>query len=198
MSDSRQRLIDASTRLFLGGSFHKIGIAEICTEADVNKGTFYHFFPSKLELLLEVIDLYASEMFAKLDELAKSDVSPAQKLRGIFLVPQRDNEAWKAEHGSAPGCFLGNVILELGANEPDVRAKAKAALSRWNTAIVPIVEEFFKAEKIYNLDAKDAAEILIGMAQGANVMAKAKNDPKVFRAYAKLAVELIRAVANPR
>ena len=27
---------------------------------------------------------------------------------------------------------------------------------------------------------------------------KAKNDPKVFRAYAKLAVELIRAVANPR
>ena len=195
MSDSRQRLIDASTRLFLGGSFHKIGIAEICTEADVNKGTFYHFFPSKLELLLEVIDLYASEMFAKLDELAKSDVSPAQKLRGIFLVPQRDNEAWKAEHGSAPGCFLGNVILELGANEPDVRAKAKAALARWNTAIV---EEFFRAEKIYNLDAKDAAEILIGMAQGANVMAKAKNDPKVFRAYAKLAVELIRAVANPR
>ena len=38
----------------------KIGIAEICEVAQVNKGTFYHFFSSKLDLLLEVMDRYVA------------------------------------------------------------------------------------------------------------------------------------------
>lgn len=197
-ADSRTRLLDAATELFTGGSFNKVGIAEICDKADVNKGTFYHFFPSKLDLLIEVLSHYTTEIQKKLETLAASQATPARKLEGIFQISQAENESWKANHGSVPGSFLGNVILELAANEPDVRAKANSALLSWHGAIEPIVKDFFKTEKIHNLDAKDATDVLIGMAQGANVLAKARNDPRIFRAFAKLAIELLRAAANPR
>ena len=65
MSESRERLIAAATELFFGGGFHNVGIAEICDVGRVNKGTFYHFFPSKLDLLIEVIDLYVNDIAAK-------------------------------------------------------------------------------------------------------------------------------------
>ena len=198
MSESRERLILAATELFLGGSFHNTGIAEICDSAHINKGTFYHFFPSKLDLLIEVIDLYVKEIAAKYREIALSDDLPPIKLRNVFKLPQNQNEVWKGTHGTASGCFLGNIILELAATEPLVRTKAKAAIEEWEQALEPVVVEFLKAENIRNLDAPAATEVLIGIIQGAHVLAKVKNDPAVFAAYAQLAVEMIRAAGNPR
>ena len=198
MSDSRERLITAATELFLGGSFHNVGIAEICEAAAINKGTFYHFFPSKLDLLLEVIDRYVTNIAAKYHEIAASAEPARRKLRHVFMVPQNQNEAWKAVHGVASGCFLGTIILELATSEPAVRDKAKWALNEWSKALQPIVAEFLAAENIHNLDAPAAADVIIGIVQGAHVLAKARNDPKVFLTYAQLAIEMLSAAGNPR
>ena len=198
MSESRDRLVSAATELFLGGSFHNVGIAEICDAAKVNKGTFYHFFPSKIDLLLEVIDGYVTGIAKRYDAIAASDEAPARKLRNVFLVPQNQNESWKAIHGVASGCFLGNIILELAATEPVVREKSKWAIGQWSLALQPIVGEFLAAENIRNLDAPAAADVIIGIVQGAHVLAKVKNDPSVFGIYAQLAIEMLRAAGNPK
>lgn len=198
MSESRDRLLAAATELFLGGSFHNVGIAEICTAANINKGTFYHFFPSKIDLLLAVIDGYVASVSKKYEDIAASSDSPVRKLRNVFMVPQKQNEVWMAVHGTASGCFLGNIILELAATEPVVREKSKWAIAEWSKALQPILSEFLKAEKIQNLDVPAAADIVIGIVQGAHVLAKVKNDPSVFSTYAQLAVEMLRAAGNPR
>lgn len=198
MSESRDRLISAATQLFLGGSFHNIGIAEICEAAKVNKGTFYHFFPSKIDLLIEVIGLYVEDVAARYAEIAASDEAPARKIRNVFMLPQKQTESWKAVHGVASGCFLGNIILELAATEPAVRDKAKWALGCWSGALEPIVAEFLEREGIRNLDAASAADVVIGLVQGAQVLAKAKNDSAVFATFAGLAVEMLRAAGNPQ
>ena len=98
MSESRDRLVSAATELFLGGSFHNVGIAEICETAKVNKGTFYHFFPSKIDLLLEVIDDYVAGIAERYDEIAAADDNAARKLRNVFMVPQ---QSWSISLGSA-------------------------------------------------------------------------------------------------
>ncbi|MGL4395574.1 MAG: TetR/AcrR family transcriptional regulator [Hyphomicrobium sp.] len=198
MSESRDRLIAAATELFLGGSFHNIGIAELCAAARINKGTFYHFFPSKLDLLIEVIDRYVRDIAERYREIAGSDDRPARKIRNVFLMPQRRNEVWAAVHGTASGCFLGNVILELAASEPVVREKAAWAIEQWSLALRPIVADFLASEGIRNLDAEAAADVIIGLIQGAHVLAKAKNDSSVFSSFAQLSIEMLRAAGNPR
>jgi TetR/AcrR family transcriptional repressor of nem operon len=53
-SDAHQRILEAGTALFQQRAYASIGVAEICAAAGVPKGSFYHFFPSKQALALEV------------------------------------------------------------------------------------------------------------------------------------------------
>jgi TetR/AcrR family transcriptional regulator, transcriptional repressor for nem operon len=181
----------------MGRSFHNIGIAEICEKADLNRGSFYHFFPSKLDLLLEVMETYITQFEEKFAEIAASKATPERKIRNLFVVPQKANKAWKAVHGTASGCFLGNMILELAGSEPLVRKKSKHALQRWGKAIEPIVAEYLVSTGNPYLDVASAAEAIIGLQQGANVLAKAKNDPGVLASFGVLAIELLRPPADP-
>ena len=188
--------MDSLRSIFVSMSFALFGLC--AHAAKINKGTFYHFFPSKIDLLLEVIEGYVTGIAQRYNAIAASDESPARKLRNVFLVPQNQNESWKAIHGVASGCFLGNIILELAATEPVVREKSKWAIGQWSLALQPIVGEFLAAEKIRNLDAPAAADVIIGIVQGAHVLAKVKNDPSVFGIYAQLAIEMLRAAGNPK
>ena len=54
-SDARNRLLEGADRLFRDQGFAAVGVAQLCAAAGVNKGSFYHFFPSKQALLLEVV-----------------------------------------------------------------------------------------------------------------------------------------------
>jgi TetR/AcrR family transcriptional regulator, transcriptional repressor for nem operon len=195
-SSSRDRLLLEATRLFLRGSFHHVGTAEICEAAGVNKGTFYHFFPTKIALLLEILENYSADIESKYAEIAESRATPARKIRNIFVVPQRENETWKSIHGSAPGCFVGNIILELAASEPTVREASRQALDRWSAAIQPVVADYLASEKIIHLDVASAAELVIGMVQGAQVMAKARNNPALVANFGVAALALLKASAQ--
>lgn len=196
MSESRERVIEAASQLFHGGSFHKVGIAEICAQARVNKGTFYHFFPSKIDLLIEVINRYADGVAASFTAVASSDAAPARKIMDVFSVPQSSNRAWKASHGVSPGCFIGNMILELGATEPLVRERTEWAINEMTRKLHPVVAEFMKAEKIDGCDVPRAADMLMGLIQGAQVQAKAHNDPELFTRFAVLAPSMIRGAGS--
>lgn len=196
MSESRQRIIDAANELFQGGSFHVIGIAEICEVARVNKGTFYYFFSSKIALLIELLELYVAALLREYEAIARTSDAPAEKLRRIFSIPQNRNEAWKKTHGMAAGCFVGNVCLELASQEPIVREKAEWAFKELSKGLEPIVAEVLKQGGHSAPDASAKSEIVMGMMQGAQVMAKAKNDPTLFSTYSDLAIGMLARQAQ--
>jgi TetR/AcrR family transcriptional repressor of nem operon len=54
--DTRQRIINAAQALIYQRSYNEVGVQEICDHAKVQKGSFYHFFPSKSDLALAVLD----------------------------------------------------------------------------------------------------------------------------------------------
>ncbi len=189
-------MIRAASELFLGGSFHKTGIAEICHVAKINKGTFYHFFPSKIDLLLEVIDQYAWEVGDQFAKVAASDRSPLHKVRDVFGVPQARNLAWQAAHGAPSGCLIGNIILEMAATDPVVREHARSAIENLTRALEPAVAEFLRSIDVEDPDIPAAAELLMGLIQGAQVQAKAHNDPLIFARYAQCAPAMLRAACS--
>jgi AcrR family transcriptional regulator len=59
----KERIIDASIKLFLAHGFVGTTVSELTTAAGVAKGTLYWYFKSKNEILEDILDKYASEFY---------------------------------------------------------------------------------------------------------------------------------------
>lgn len=192
MSESRERILRADSELFLGSSIHVVGIAEICSRADVNKGTFYHYFPSKIALLLELIERSTRELVLLYSNIARGTQPPAAKMRAIFKIPEMRNAAWKDIHGSTSGCFISNTILELAATEPAIRDKTRWAVDQLIAGLEPIVADILLGEGDTGADVRRKAEAVFGLMQGAQIFAKVRNDPSLFAEYGERSIELVK------
>ena len=69
-TDTRQQIIDTAKNIMLGKGFAAVGLNEILTQANVPKGSFYHYFKSKEQfgdaLLEDYLDGYLAHIDAKL------------------------------------------------------------------------------------------------------------------------------------
>jgi len=60
-TDTYQRILESARDLLHASSYADVGVQAICEKANVKKGSFYHFFPSKHDLTLAVIDTYFAD-----------------------------------------------------------------------------------------------------------------------------------------
>ncbi len=200
VTESRERLLAAASHFFLSGSYHGVGIAEICAAASVQKGTFYHFFPSKTDLLLAVIERRVLEIKETVNKIASGKAPAARKILQLFAASQQsagDSARETPRDFIPPGYFLGNIILELASSNASVQAAAKHAFDHWIKAIAVIVAQLIEEEKLNSLDPEDAAEAVLALVQGGAVMASAYNEPRKMRAFGNIALTLLRASSAP-
>lgn len=69
---TRRRLIDAAAHVFSRSSFEKARIGDIIEEANVSRGTFFHYFPRKEDLLLALAAEEFSRVRAALEDSART------------------------------------------------------------------------------------------------------------------------------
>ena len=50
---TKQKLLETAVNLIWENNYESVGIAQICEQAGVTKGAFYHYFQSKQSILLE-------------------------------------------------------------------------------------------------------------------------------------------------
>ena len=57
-ADTRTRIVLTAMQLFWEKGFGSTSVADILHTANVNSGSLYHFFPSKQDVLLAVLEMY--------------------------------------------------------------------------------------------------------------------------------------------
>ncbi len=179
-SDARDRLLASAHRLFRNRGFEAVGVAELCTEAGVNKGSFYHFFPSKRALLLEVIDGAWDETGLLASWETNVPRRPMDQLRQylkeLFAYHYVDRE----EHGYVRGSLLGNLALELSARDPEVAAKLNELFSQETTIFSSLLSEAADLGEVSLGNPHLAAEALVACLQGLVMLAKVRNSLDVL------------------
>jgi TetR/AcrR family transcriptional regulator, transcriptional repressor for nem operon len=191
--DTKEKLITTAAALFLSKGYAAAATAEICTLANVNKGSFYHFFSSKADLLLAALQPYVQAINEEFQRIARLKDTPEKKIFQLFDVPTKTNMAWQRAHGCVAGCFVGNVVLELASHEDSVRSAALSAFQTWAASIEPIVIEFKKLHDLKHLNTFTTSELVICMMQGGILIAKAHNDPKRISLMAPAAIAAMHA-----
>lgn len=54
--ETRTKIMESAIKLFSTNGFNKASVDDICEEAGISKGAFYHHFKSKQELFLALLD----------------------------------------------------------------------------------------------------------------------------------------------
>jgi TetR/AcrR family transcriptional repressor of nem operon len=116
--NTRDRLIAISIEAMSIKGFNNTGIAEILAVAKVPKGSFYHYFKSKDELGLAIIEHYGQQLRAGLsDHLANTKGSALERLQSYF---ETILAYFEGKVGSC-NCLLGNLGQELSMQNPVMR-----------------------------------------------------------------------------
>jgi TetR/AcrR family transcriptional regulator, transcriptional repressor for nem operon len=194
MSSTRDRLIETATIAFLNNGYGAVGTALLCQAANVNKGSFYHFFPSKAALLVACIALYGKKFGQEFTQLAASASSWETKISGVFEVPTAANRSWKAVHGHAQGCLVGNTALELGTSEAEVSNAVSSCFALWLACLSPIIGEALEASGTTPAQSLVDANTMrvIGMLQGGLLLAKVQNNPAAIADMAPAAIAILK------
>jgi AcrR family transcriptional regulator len=60
--ETRKKIIDEAERLFSQSGYDATGVAEICQAASISKGAFYHHFPSKHAVFMQLLEKWLVPM----------------------------------------------------------------------------------------------------------------------------------------
>lgn len=87
-SSARERLLDATSELLAGTDTLNVPISEISRLSGLNHGLVRYYFGGKQGLMLAVLERYASQSLAALEQLVRKDVRGVTKLdlhiRGVI------------------------------------------------------------------------------------------------------------------
>lgn len=129
---TRQKLIDAAHELIWANSYAHVSVDEICKTAGVQKGSFYHFFPTKADLAAAALEDHWTQSRPKLDGIFADHLSPQQQLRALCREILRKQEDSLAATGKVCGCPYATVGAEMsGGNNESLRALTETMNARF-------------------------------------------------------------------
>ncbi|MFN8285307.1 MAG: TetR/AcrR family transcriptional regulator [Chitinophagales bacterium] len=161
-----QTIILEALKLFRKQSYFNTSMSEIADACGLQKGSLYHYFPSKEDLMKRVIKMvheyFKSNVFAHAYD---KSLSPQQRLENLFTSAESvflDNEK---------GNLLGNMGVETALMAPE-----------FNTLVQRFFQDFFHAVKTIYLDkyseqiATELAERSVAELEGSLMFSRVFND----------------------
>lgn len=179
--DTRERILASARELIYTRSYADVGVAQICAAADVKKGSFYHFFPSKRDLTLAVLDqAYADAKTRMLDKAFDPALAPLARLRRFVELNTRIQAGLFDETGFVPGCQFGNLAAEQATQDRVLRDKVDVLLGRLQAEIRIALVDAVAAGEVSRLDVDATAAAMLAYFEGVLLLAKTRNDPAVL------------------
>jgi len=177
-TDTKSRIVEAARKLFWERGYGSTGIAQILREAGANAGSLYHFFPTKEELLLEVLESYKSMLGPEVMEPAFARASdPVDRVFAVL----HGYRAGLVATGCAGGCPIGNLALEVSDSHPAARRKISENFEAWCDAIRRCLDG--ASDRLpEGVDRTQLASFVLTVMEGAVMQARAHRRVEPFDA----------------
>ncbi|MEL7207989.1 MAG: TetR/AcrR family transcriptional regulator [Actinomycetota bacterium] len=174
--------------LSLAKGFPATTVDEVCAQAAVSKGSFYHHFATKEEMGAAALDRYFGDLVEALTTGPFTDVvDPVDRLHAFV------------EHAgvvcSGPllrnGCLLGSFALDLAESHPEIRSKLASQFDTLAAFVAGLIDDAAGAAGI-EVPAAALARQFLAVIEGSIVLAKAFADPGQLTAGVGLFADHLR------
>ncbi|CAM3568944.1 TetR/AcrR family transcriptional regulator [Paenibacillus lupini] len=169
-----QDIIKISRKIIYYKGYQATSISDIMDEAHIGKGQFYHYFSSKHDLGLAVVDDLVKEWERDVFEgIFAADLDPIVKLNKMLnrtLTIHTDQEG-------KSGCPAGNLAIEMSEHDETFRLKVHYIFDRWILSIEGALSEL-KAQGHLpsDIDAKQHSQAIVSMIEGAILLMKSQKE----------------------
>lgn len=195
MNDSRRRegyskkrsvIVDAAWQLFARHGYELTTVDTIVETADISKGTFYHYFESKEDVLDAVVERMTTVALEKIRKAVhESELSAVQRLNRFFVASRQ----WRFEN-----IQIVREIIEILYRDENVRLLHKSnerSMEKTAPLLKEIIEQGVEEGIFSTPDSEETAFMILEMLRsaGKRIMAVYKNssDKELSEACTELA-----------
>ncbi len=167
----------SAQKLMLERGYNAATVDDICAHAGVSKGSFYHFFDSKEELGLAILEAYYNQGISTLmSGPFTREEDRTKKLLGFLKQTEKHSEEFWGH-----GCLLGTFAVDLAETHPLIRQRVADQFDRLTLELSRLFEPL-AAPKGKSPTAREFATSYLVTLEGSIVLARAFNDSGRIRA----------------
>ena len=173
----RAEILDVAQRFFYQRGYEQTSVQGIITEVGIAKGTFYHYFNSKLDLLDAVIERMIDQQLQSLEPLVADDqLSALEKFERFY----KNIADWKIENKAF---FLDLMKIWYKDENTILRYKVSAtSTEKIKPLLAQIIEQGIAEGAFTTKYPADIAELILQLGQSLSdtlsrlIMNEAHND----------------------
>ncbi len=193
--ETKEKLLQVGFDLIWDSSYGSVSVDDICKRAGINKGSFYHFFPSKADLVVEAYEEHWREKRPAMDHIFSPQAPPLERIqnfcRMIYAVQKEKTE----EYGHVCGCPYTSVGSELATLDEKVRAKSEHLMNAGRKYVESAIADAIREGSVTVKDPVAASVTLQSLLCGMLVEARVQNDLKVLENLEATVMSLLGAKA---
>ncbi len=153
-------ILSAALAAFAASGYEATSVADICRAAGVSKGAFYHHFPSKLALFLELLENWLHGIDERLGSIRQASGTAAESLSNMASVARG---VFQIADGRLP------LLLEFWTQarlDPAVWKATIAPYRRYQTFFESLIRQGASDGSFRAIDPAVGARAIVAMAVG--------------------------------
>ena len=176
-SPVRNQIVETASRLFYTQGYNSTGVNQIIKEAEVAKASLYQHFPSKEDLLIEYLNIKATNTNKILQSVLDKYKTPKEKVLSLF-----DFLLKYSKQTEFRGCSFLNIASEI----PKENDKVKALIKKQKNHIRNLFAQALKP-----LGKEKMADEMYVLFDGALISSKVYGDVWPIKTTKKIVEKLI-------
>ncbi len=166
----REVVLEKAMDLFWDKGYNATGLNELLQHMGIQRQSLYNAFGNKHNLFLEAVRQYGNKVIRKVEERLDAPGSPVENITNFLKYIA--SEASKPDYR---GCFVANVIAEMGPHDKAIEEAAGMLARRVEQAFERAIERAIAQDELPpDTNPREIARFLYNIILGFNVRGKAQ------------------------
>ncbi len=177
LHESKLRLLDATLKVVRTKGYSATRIEDVCAEAGLTKGSFFHHFKSKEDLVLAAAEYWHAR---SMELFAAAPYHGAAEALGRLIAYVEFRKALLTGDLPEFTCFAGTIVQEAYRTHPDVSAACALDIIGHAQGLEADIREAMRDHGIRaSWTAESLGRHITAVIHGAFILAKAHGDAAV-------------------
>lgn len=170
---TKERLLAVTFEEIYENGYYSVSVDKILKKAKLNKGSMYHYFKSKKELVLAVIDVH---VFGYIDRKYSAILDVNDNYLDSMFSVLRNRDSFNF----TLGCRLNSLVQELSHHDDDFKNALEKVYLHFEEIIYKVLKKAEENNEIKHPNIKELSVFVVASIEGCLSTAKKSQDSKVF------------------